>query len=633
MKNIKNILKNKITMVVLACLLLVGVFAGVTALATEGQPTLELVSITLNHEATPTLRYEVAIKGITENQVPALKNLTMKFWSEEPTDITGEAGDVATVTNGRVEDGNWNAEAGVYTVYFYSIGFSPKRMTDTLFASAVLTDDDGNVISQTAAKKYSVYEYLCELNFSGATADQQALVSAMTDYIKYAQEYLGWTESTKPSDLVYLKVNNGYFKISSDKGATYGAETYTSGTFTNGTVFSLHGNDKYDRFVNMYGYICDTHGDSIYYAGNLSGENRAYTALKGTKVTVKTADGAYLNEMTATAGGASYVYSKGTDSWRSLADGASTIICQNSPKYHRAYAFMAPMTNAAGAALVGWKDANDKVVSHSPVFMVDDLIDYTQEEVTLEYYPVYDTETADRVVNLNTGITLGGALDGTYEKNGNVIAKVENVFDGDVATSQILDNTGRTVYGDNPQGVMVNTVAGASTISMAHFSLTVKVDGRSSTGTLSDYVMQDGNENFYQIHLGYGSQQFLMFQLTGNVSKNSISTPVNNYYLNYVYDSNQGQRVKYNTDNAVLMNFGEENTIDMYIEYETAADGKYAIKVVHSFVNGNYAGSADVADKAAPTFNANDAIQLTTVVQARTACKVTYTDVVYYEYK
>ena len=108
MKNIKNIFTNKITMVALACLLLVGVFAGITALATESQPELELVSVTLNHEATPTIKYTVAIKGLaSEDDVPDLANLSMRFWGAEPVALTSDSGDVANMENGRMSAGDF----------------------------------------------------------------------------------------------------------------------------------------------------------------------------------------------------------------------------------------------------------------------------------------------------------------------------------------------------------------------------------------------------------------------------------------------------------------------------------------------------------------------------------------------
>lgn len=637
MKNIKNIFTNKITMVVLACLLLVGVFAGITIAATEVTPSLELVSVNLNHEAVPTIKYTVAIKGFATKDdainAISLSNLSMKFWADKPADITGAAGDEANIDNGRMSNEfAWDEEKGVLLVDFYSIGFSPKRMTDTVFASAVLTDDEGKVISQTPAKSYSVFEYLCELGLSNPSADQKALIAAMEEYITYAQTYLGWTEDTAPADLVYLKVNDATFQISTDKGENYGADTYTAGTFKVGTYFLITSADnKYVRFVNQSGYICDQYGDNTYGAGSLYNSNdevyedRMYTAIAGTKVNVKTGDGAYVQELQLDTkdGSPAYTLKKvyNNDEYAIIVDGTA--------EYHKDYAFVAPLYNEAGEILVGWKDKDETVVSNDLIFFFADKIDYSEEEVTAEYYPVYGEEVADLTHDLLSGNML---LNGEDVDSVDVTQKDGVVFpvtrvpvyaeDGETIIAWTFDASARTAYLGNPAAQLKDTSATTTTLSKAHLSFNVKIDGRTATGNGTDYFVESSNPNLYQMHLMLGDKKPIMFLLRAEDSV--LDNKAEYYYLAVTSDSNNSNFVSYN-NSSVRMSYDKTNKIDLIVDISN--DGTtYQTEMVHYYVNGAYAGSCNVNFDGNETFSNTGVAGLQATLQGRVCAKLTISD-------
>ena len=171
MKTIKNIFKSKITYAVLACLLLVGIFAGLTTLASN-DPVVTIVAKNVNHAESARLVYRVHIANVTEqdliNNPDALK---MHFWTSEPT--APNAAPEYTVVGG-VKDGE--DATGAYAL-FESYDIAPKAMTNSVYCAA----EYNGVYSDVC--RYSVFEYLCEASMT-ANADQKALYTAMNDYIK-----------------------------------------------------------------------------------------------------------------------------------------------------------------------------------------------------------------------------------------------------------------------------------------------------------------------------------------------------------------------------------------------------------------------------------------------------------------
>ena len=206
MKTIKNILKSKITYAVLACLLLVGIFAGISTLAEDVQPTLTITGKNINHAENASIVYQVKVDNLS-TEVQAQDRFTMKFWAEAPKSAAEPAG--AVVKPYLYTD---NAD-GSFNVHFESIGFAPKDMTTAVYAAACYTDATGKE-TYSNITRYSVYEYLCEANRNVDKTNEQAnLYSAMKDYITYAQKYLGYTEATTPDCIGYVTVHYGYITI------------------------------------------------------------------------------------------------------------------------------------------------------------------------------------------------------------------------------------------------------------------------------------------------------------------------------------------------------------------------------------------------------------------------------------
>ena len=319
MKNIKNFFTSKVTLAVLACLLLVGVFAGITVLATENTPALELTGVGINHDATPAIKYDVTITGLSGEITDNLDRYEMRFWGYEPADVN-DAGytDVASVANNRAFFGEY--ADGAQSVSFLSKGFSPKEMTDTLFAAAVYVDEDGNVAAATAVKRYSVFEYICEVNFAG-NADQKALVAALKDYISYAQQYLGYTDSAAPSEVGYMKVTNGKFWVvehtEKDGYVKVSDTAYTSGTFLVGTDFGVEADYEAAVFKRVdggwynYPQSSATGLNNVYITTVSAGDaTRHYQALPATEVTFSYAEGYELLAMTGNIIDKEYSYNR-----------------------------------------------------------------------------------------------------------------------------------------------------------------------------------------------------------------------------------------------------------------------------------------------------------------------------------
>jgi hypothetical protein len=180
MKTIKNIFKSKITYAVLACLLLVGIFAGISTIAGKAEPTLTITGKNINHSENASVVYEVKIDNVSE-EFQFTANVTMKFWMDPPKSAADPAGDVDD------EPRFTRYENGSQYVTFESIGFAPKDMTKAIYAAACYTDADGKE-TYSEIVRYSVYEYIIEAgNNENKTAEQANLYAAMKDYITFAQ--------------------------------------------------------------------------------------------------------------------------------------------------------------------------------------------------------------------------------------------------------------------------------------------------------------------------------------------------------------------------------------------------------------------------------------------------------------
>ena len=131
MKTIKNIFKSKITYAVLACLLLVGVFAGLTTLASD-DPIVTIESKNINHADSARLVYQVKLANVTRDELVAnAGKLKMHFWTTEPA--APNATPELTTTEFIFDDTKENAPEA--WVLFESYDIAPKAMTNSVYCA------------------------------------------------------------------------------------------------------------------------------------------------------------------------------------------------------------------------------------------------------------------------------------------------------------------------------------------------------------------------------------------------------------------------------------------------------------------------------------------------------------------
>ena len=255
----KKILTSKITMAIVACLLLVGIFAGVSVLAGDSTPEVKITSTNLAYDAEAKLVYNVQVDNITDPVGPS--NLTMLFWSENP----GADASAATASATEYQYSAWNG--GDFDAALYSKGIAPQKMTQVIWAAAKYTADNGDAYYSDVVR-YSVIEQLSAMKLKGGTNAQEGLWTAMTDYITYAQEYLNY-DLSKPGDLVYVKVIGGTIANDNNTHGMYakGSQITVKADTSNGNTFKRWRDARYNTITDAAAeYTVTLTEDSIFRA-------------------------------------------------------------------------------------------------------------------------------------------------------------------------------------------------------------------------------------------------------------------------------------------------------------------------------------------------------------------------------
>ena len=269
----KKILKSKIFAISLACMLLVGVFAGISILA-NNTPTLTISGVNLKHDGQVKLAFTIEVDNEKINE----SNLHLFLWGKGYP--TGNALDTPDMTASvKYSDNNDG------TFVAYSKGFAPAEMTQVVYAQVVY-DDGEETIARSNIVRYSVFEHICRMSIdANSTADDLALYSAMYDYIDYAQKYLGWSTNSSVDDLAYIQVDNGYIEPKEQGGVAY-----THGVYLGGDTITIVANCEDSEFAYWYRKDTDTWiGKTPSYTfGLVSGESRNYAAVSKSTVTVDT---------------------------------------------------------------------------------------------------------------------------------------------------------------------------------------------------------------------------------------------------------------------------------------------------------------------------------------------------------
>ena len=591
MKNLKKFFTSKVTLAVLACLLLVGVFAGITVLATENTPALELTGVGINHDATPAIKYDVTITGLSGEITDNLDRYEMRFWGYEPADVN-DAGytDVASVANNRAFFGEY--ADGAQSVSFLSKGFAPKEMTDTIFAAAVYVDEDGNVAAATAVKRYSVFEYICEVNFSG-NAEQKALVAALKDYISYAQQYLGYTDSASVSEVGYMKVTNGKFWVVERNSATGAYErvseqAYTAGTFLVGTNFWVEADYETAVFYRVdggwynYPQTSATGLKNVYITTVSEGDaTRHYQALPATEVTFNYGEGYELLSMTGNIIDKEYSYNR--TNAQSVANGAAVITSDAIENVR--YALVANLYDENGVMFSHWEDAEGNVLGTiNPVLNVTDMINndvYAQALDLSGITAVYEATTADRYTEFDN-ITGGGSVDlPSVGENG------ELIYD---STSRPTSNPGGQTA--NITGVTTgDKLANVSKVVWTYdFEITANNDNADSNWTMDDFFTGTSNPCAYQIRPSLGNNHegaLCYFQFyASRDDKNNVT----GWYVNLANGSNNNKSMSFTNAKNIMSVEGKHN-ITLIVDVETLANGRLEQKGVSIYTDGVYAGT------------------------------------------
>ncbi len=559
MNKVKNIFKSKVTLAIIACLLLVGVFAGLTMISSgDGDPILTIESKNINHADSARLNYRVFIANVSEETVLANKDtLEMNFWTTEPASPDANP---EYVTKGTVE----GAENGGVWVVFESFAIAPKAMTNSIYCSAEYNGKYSDV------DRYSVFQYLCEMTLKGASHEQQALYDAMEDYIHYAQLYLGvqGTNFPSPDTLGYVKLTNCWIEINGEQ-------------IFDGVVpiddYELHSNYALMKVVDSKGYIGDVR-EGTWYA-NLTAQNElSYTAHEATllNVTVPENVDLVLVNTSTVDGEPAYTVRE------AYTTGDHTLYVLTDDSYYWVPA------GVEGKVFSGWQlGDNTELVSTevmyafssetlpTPVFKTDDEFGASTDRINNldKWYNEFSQSKDTSITNSNmsyeaTSNGISGAFSRMYWS---MDIKLSSMVTSDYDNLKVSDffkyyNNQTTVnFYDHLQYAMTlgNPVSGTTSW---------------SGGTTNTAV-------------GFGLAN------TTDVAKTLDKSLDNTYYLSLrkSFGNSSSNALDLNQDNGrALMSYGLYNNIQLLLDATTNDDGTITISRISAFINGNFVGSAGI---------------------------------------
>ena len=569
MKTIKNIFKSKITYAVLACLLLVGIFAGLTTLASN-DPVVTIVAKNVNHAESARLVYRVQVANVTEqdliNNASALK---MHFWTTEPTapNATPEYTVIGGTTDG--DDAN-----GAY-VLFESYDIAPKAMTNSVYCVA----EYNGVYSDVC--RYSVFEYLCEASMT-ANADQKALYTAMNDYIKYAQMYLGvdGDEFPSPDNLGYVKLTNCYILVN--------GEQVRDGVVPLG-YYEIFADFEYARFYNHNGAICEYTGTDNKWGVNLTKSDKAkgYTAYEAAKLVINPVDNAEIVRVTPSTvdGNKAYVTKTAYG-----ASAAPALICNKGLHSNDHYILIPAIVE--GKSFSHWASTTDaSVVSTSSVLVLDSYIADAKVpgsavELDVPVVPVFVDESVGKVHDFSdTDIYKDGELEGKVN--------VEEIYD---ESGKLIGFTAdKYVAGDGTgsEQVLGSIVEGTTALKRISYAFDIKIESSAANYTkpvLGDFFGTDVSYNCHtQGYLYMGGTYILSYGFFPLNDPQNVNADVSAGYYMAIGDHIGSVKniVRFNTS---AMKYGAENHVEFIIDVE-AVDGGYKWSNILVYVNGVFAGS------------------------------------------
>ena len=597
----KKIFKSKIFVTALACLLLVGVFAGVYTLANDN--SIEFTEVNLEYSDYVHITYKIAAN------IDATEDIVVKFWGVHPTDANDDG--IYDETPDLTANAQFNETDGTYVAA--SKGFAPYEMTQVVYAQAVIVKENGEEVASTNVVRYSVAEYLFAGLGEDATLTQKALWSALVDYIEYAQVYLGWTENSKPSDLAYVKVTGGYILAQDNSG-----EKYTSGMYAVGGTFTIVPNVSEEEFGAWYRADANSYVTTVYsYSPSATAEEnyRHYMAVCKSDITV---DG-------GKAYGALIQGNKGYKAVRYNADADGV--------YHVGYlhvAAVAPLTRVNGETteyFSHWTDAEGNIVSYNTAYifqnpsMVDGVTTPGQSYALTANY----TTEASKTAMTYTGNKLNAAYD---------------VFDPETG---LINSSSRPAdeNGDDKEGYGGGQVhfsaASSLTGEIAYrtvISFDLKIEARDvaegetliGNNHYSDFFINSKSKCHNQI--GFG---FVKAGITEGISFINVeSVKDGNNYIGYYFlpcqDSGAGNSLPMYRNNSELLKYGETYAIDLEVISTLGEDGKYTA-TINYYVAGTYYGTSTIPTTYYPTYAASGNIYFDIGTLKRTRSKTTVSNI------
>ena len=173
----------KIITLVLSCLLLIGAVVGVTALASENEPTVVIEGQNISYEGAVRVAYYVKAENLGDYSV---KMLVSEAPFAIPANVNEPGAGVAVtdVTDTVTIDGRGEYMLG------YSEGVVPKELRVDIYAVAVIVDADGKIITRSNKKLYSPYTYAMNRFSQEPSEDQLNLYTALLNYGAAVQQVL-----------------------------------------------------------------------------------------------------------------------------------------------------------------------------------------------------------------------------------------------------------------------------------------------------------------------------------------------------------------------------------------------------------------------------------------------------------
>ena len=183
----KNVKLNKIVILALSCLLLIGAVMGISASAEE-TPAVQIKYKNIAYEGAIQVLYAVEAENIPDGG-----KVQMYFYdSEEDTEplVKDEYTDEKLV----IGDVTYHA--------FFSYGIAPKNMRAPILAKAVIVNADGTVAAESELSEYSVWQYAVNRFEKSPTPDQQKLYTATLNYGASVQEMLVESGKLTEEDII-----------------------------------------------------------------------------------------------------------------------------------------------------------------------------------------------------------------------------------------------------------------------------------------------------------------------------------------------------------------------------------------------------------------------------------------------